>query len=95
MRKFTKLSVPPHAHPLVRKLWEVMNQEMLGPADVAERAGLCRDALIGWRTRRTPRIHDLEACFNVLGKRLVVDTIPDPSGVTERSARKNILEPAE
>lgn len=65
--KFQQLSVPETAHPLVRELWRHMNDQRAPLRDVAEKAGVGYNAMVGWRTRRLPRIDDLEACFNVLG----------------------------
>jgi hypothetical protein len=72
MRRFRKLSVPKHAHPLVRQLFEQMNYQRIGVTDMAERAGLARETFKGWRTKHCPRVADLEACFNVLGKSLKI-----------------------
>ncbi len=72
MRRFRRLTIPAHAHPLVRKLFEEMNREQIGLTDMAERAGLARATFKGWRTRHCPRIVELEACYNVLGWGLTV-----------------------
>ncbi len=72
MRRFRRLPIPTHAHPLVRKLFEEMNYQRIGVTDLAERAGLALGTFKGWRTRHCPRIVELEACFNVLGKELAV-----------------------
>lgn len=72
MRRFRRVTVPPHAHPLVRRLFAEMNYQRIGVTDLAERAGLARETLKGWRGRHCPRVADLEAAFGVLGKRLKV-----------------------
>ena len=66
---------PAQAHPLVRRLFEEMDRQKLGPATVADRSGLNRNTLAHWRTRTTPRVADLEACLNVVGLELVVRSI--------------------
>ena len=67
MRQFRRLTVPAHAHPLVRRLFEEMNHQQIGATDLAERAGLAVNTFKGWRTRHCPRVTELEACYNVLG----------------------------
>ena len=64
-QKFIRLSIPPRAHPLVRRLFEEMNYQRIGLLDMAERAGINKNTLKDWRIRTNPRIQDLEACFNV------------------------------
>lgn len=67
MRQFRKLSIPAHAHPLVRQLFAEMNSQQIGIMDLAARTGLARNTMKGWRTRHCPRLIEVEACFNVLG----------------------------
>ena len=78
MRRFRRLSIPAHAHPLVRRLFAEMNHQRIGLTDMAERVGVSRRTMNGWRTRHCPRIVELEACYNVLGLRLVVKPVIDP-----------------
>lgn len=77
MRRFRTLSIPQHAHPLVRRLFTEMNRQQIGVSDMAERVGVSRFTMNGWRTRHCPRIVELEACYNVLGLRLVVKPVSD------------------
>jgi DNA-binding phage protein len=70
MRRFRRLKIPEHAHPLVRHLFMAMNHERIGLMDVAERAGIARNTLQGWCAKHNPRVGDLDACFNVLGMEL-------------------------
>lgn len=77
MRRFRTLSVPQHAHPLVRRLFTEMNRQRIGMTDLAERVGFSRFTINGWRTRHCPRIVELEACYNVLGLRLIVSQVKD------------------
>lgn len=67
MRRFHRVAIPKHAHPLVRRLFEEMNNQQLGVMDLCERAGLARGTLKGWRNNHCPRIVEIEACLNVLG----------------------------
>lgn len=70
MRQFRRLPPVSKAHPLVRLLFEEMTRQQIGVLDMAERAGLGEHTLKHWRTRSTPKVDSLEACFNVLGLRL-------------------------
>lgn len=67
MRTFHRLSIPRLAHPLVRRLYELMNEEQIGVHDLAERSGISVGSLVNWRRRFIPRVDLLEACYNVLG----------------------------
>ncbi len=69
--RFRKLTIPGSAHPLVRRLFEEMNNQQICMLDVAERSGVNKNTLKDWRVRTIPRVADLEACFNVLGLTLV------------------------
>jgi hypothetical protein len=48
-----------------------MHNQRIGVMDLAERAGIPRHTIKGWRTVCLPGIVNLEACFNVLGFDLV------------------------
>lgn len=54
-------------HPLVRALYEEMHKQKVTDADMVERTGINKNTFKDWRTRTVPRVHDIEACFNVLG----------------------------
>jgi transposase-like protein len=70
MRQFRRLPSTEKAHPLVRRLFAEMTYQQIGVLDMAERAGLGEHTLKHWRTRSTPKVDSLEACFNVLGMTL-------------------------
>ena len=67
MRLFRKLTIPQHAHPLVRRLFEEMNKEQIGVVDISERSGVNKNTISGWRKKSIPSIINIEACFSVLG----------------------------
>ena len=67
-----KIPIPPHAHPLVRKLVELANREQTTMREIALRAGLRPETVCNWRYRNSPRIADLEAAFNALGYEIQV-----------------------
>jgi DNA-binding phage protein len=77
MRRFRRMPIPQHAHPLVRRLYAEMNSQRIGVTDMAERTGIARNTFKGWRTRHCPRVAELEACYNVLGMKLTVKVVED------------------
>lgn len=77
MRRFRRMPIPQHAHPLVRRLYAAMNHQQIGVTDMAERTGISRNTFKGWRTRHCPRVAELEACYNVLGMKLTVKVVRD------------------
>lgn len=72
MRQFRRLTVPDRAHPLVRRMFEEMNRQQLGMVDLAERSGVNKNTIKDWKDRSVPHVHNLVACFNVLGLELTV-----------------------
>ena len=73
--RFRKHSIPEHAHPLVRELFAEMNSQECSIAQLQDRTGIKKDTIMRWRNKNTPRIGDLEACLNVLGKRLCIGNV--------------------
>jgi hypothetical protein len=77
-----RLIPPQHAHPLIRELYVLLDQNNADLQDVARRAGLGVNSITKWRTENTPSIANLEAVLNVIGKRLViVDADQRSSGI--------------
>lgn len=72
MRKFRRLRIPHHAHPLVRRMFEEMNYQRIGVLDMSDRSGINKNTLRDWRTRTVPTVDNLEACFTVLGCELTI-----------------------
>jgi transcriptional regulator with XRE-family HTH domain len=70
MRTFRRLTQPQKAHPLVRRLFDEMNDQKIGILDMAERSGVNKNTLNDWRTRTVPTVDNLEACMAVLGYEL-------------------------
>jgi hypothetical protein len=60
-----------NGHRLVRKLFAIMHENQMGVLDMAERSGVNKNTLKDWRTRTTPRLKDIEACYEVLGYELI------------------------
>ena len=61
----------------MRQLFTEMHRQRIGVLDMAERSGLSPSTLRHWRTYHTPRVDDIEACFNVLGYSLVARPLED------------------
>lgn len=70
--RYVSVTVPDKCNPLVRRLFTEMHKQKIGVLDMADRSGVNKNTLKDWRTRTTPRIADIEACFNVLGLTLTV-----------------------
>lgn len=71
------LKVPAHAHPFVRHLYRLMNNQRTTMLEVAERSGLRRQTIWDWGNRVDPRVSDLDAALQTLGYRLRVEAIPE------------------
>jgi hypothetical protein len=67
-----RLTIPPHAHPLVRRLFEELNDQRTTLEEVAGRTSLGVDTIRFWATRHTPRIDTFEAALNVVDLELVI-----------------------
>lgn len=77
MRMFRRLTIPARAHPLVKRLFEEMNEQQVGVLDMADRSGVNKNTITGWRFRAAPDLINLEACYSVLGRSLVVRSTKD------------------
>lgn len=75
MRKFRKLKVPAHAHPLVRQMTGIQNTVRCGIADLADRSGVNKNTICDWRKRTVPTVDNLDAAFGVLGYELTIRRI--------------------
>lgn len=67
-----KLTVPDHAHPLVRRFIGELNRQQTTLSEVAVRAGLARATMSDWRYRREPTLSNFEAALNVIGLELSI-----------------------
>ena len=68
----SRMTIPEHAHPLVRALFRLMIREDCTTTALSEKTGISRETLRNWRYHSNPRLTDLSACFQVLGKKIVV-----------------------
>lgn len=77
MRKFRQRPRIVNGHPIVNFLFTQLWKQKMCEHDLAERIGLSRDTLRGWRTRYNPKITDLDAALRPLGYQLKVARIKD------------------
>lgn len=56
-----------HCHPLVNRLVDLLNEDMISMDEAGRRAGLNGRTISDWRKTRNPSFRDLEAAFNTLG----------------------------
>lgn len=70
-----QIPIPPHAHPLVRRLIECANEQKTTLSEMAERAGQSPKTISDWRYRSTPSLANFEAALNAIGYELkIVET---------------------
>jgi transcriptional regulator with XRE-family HTH domain len=66
-----RLKVPNHAHPLVRRFYELLNLTGWTQAEICRAAGLSDQTVKGWH-RKSPQLVTFEAALNVAGYRLAI-----------------------
>jgi hypothetical protein len=88
--RWRRRAIPVNVHPLTRRMFEEMNAQQCSDGMMAERAGLSKDTLSDWRRRTTPNIAMLDACYNVLGRKLV-DVDIDWQPPLPKSFKRNTL----
>ncbi|MBE0529504.1 MAG: hypothetical protein IH626_01670 [Rhodospirillales bacterium] len=71
--------IAPHAHPLVRRFFEIAEEQQVALTDVSERGGLGLATLVKWKYRHSPTIVTFEAALNVVGYELRVVPRRDPA----------------
>lgn len=59
-------------HPIVRRLFLEMLKQHLTIWHLAEKTGINRTTIQGWRAGKSPKMADVDDCFQVLGMRLTV-----------------------
>ena len=84
----------PSADPLVKKLFDIMDEQGVSPKELEARAfgTVKEDTIIQWRFRSTPTITNLRLCFEALGYELVAlgpeetENVPTlPPGAAKRT----------
>lgn len=71
--RWRSYKVPKNCHPLVRELFMEVNRQRIPIREIAKRAGLAEITVLQWRTVYSPTVRNLEACLNVLGRKLKVE----------------------
>jgi hypothetical protein len=75
-----RLRAPPHAHPIVRRLYDEINRQKATLTEVADRAGSDRHAITNAAYQTDPRLSELQAWLNVLGLDLHVGPMREGTG---------------
>ena len=75
MERVVTLKIPDHAHPLVRRLFEIMAEQQIGVVAMAEKSGVNKNTLKDWRCRSVPSVANIDACLNVMGYRLTIEEV--------------------
>lgn len=80
-----RLKIPRHAHPFVRRLIGELNKQDMTMHELAEQSGVHVRTIQAWRWKNLPKIDLLEACFNALGLRLVIEKLDDDDRAPDAS----------
>lgn len=67
-----QISLPAHAHPLVRRFISELNEQQTTFAEVAARANVGVDTMRFWRWRHMPRLDVFEAALNAIDLELCI-----------------------
>lgn len=69
--------IPQNAHPLVKRLFEELNRQRIPLSRVSCEAGVNEATIKNWRKRQRATLENIDAVFNSLGYRIVVEKIGD------------------
>ena len=64
---YRRLKSYPHAHPLVRSLFDEARTQRVNLTQIAKATGISREAVNSWGNRSAPLVANLEAAANYLG----------------------------
>lgn len=67
-----RLMVHEHAHPLVRRFFNLLNRHMTTMQEVAQRTSINPCTISGWRFKANPSLANFEAALNAIGYRLQI-----------------------
>lgn len=67
-----------NAHPLVRALFILRNEDRRAIASDCDKAGISRATAVTWTKGRVPGVGNLDAMLNVSGYQLVIRPIGEP-----------------
>lgn len=65
--RFKKHKLPTKSHPLVRRLFVLMNEQQCSIDQMSKNVGIARATLQQWKWHNQPSLELLIACFNYLG----------------------------
>lgn len=69
---FRAITIPTNGPPLIRRLFQIINQRRFSVASLALRAGVQKDTIHGWRGKFSPTVANFEAVLNALGYELAI-----------------------
>lgn len=72
MSKYFKPLMIRNNSPLVRRMFELLQEQRMTEKDFSKRIGAHPDTIKDWRLRVMPRVHDVEACIDYLGYEIVL-----------------------
>lgn len=72
-----KLEIPKNASVLVRRLFEIMNENLLTITEVAEGTGVAIGTISDWRYRRSPSLSSFVAVLASLGYELEIKEVSE------------------
>ena len=82
-----------HAHPLVKKLLALAEEQRASLVDIAERAGIAHVTICKWKYCHSPSVVTLEAALNVLGYELQIRPRDElPRGRPKKAAVEKVME---
>jgi len=67
----SKITIPPHAHPLARLVFALMSEYRVTYDTLEFSSGLLRSTTKAWRSSNTPSLQSIEAALGVFGWSLV------------------------
>ena len=66
------LEIPEHCSPLVRRFFQIVNEQQTTLTEVEAKAGVKRRTFGEWRNRRSPKVDNLQAALNAVGHELII-----------------------
>lgn len=70
---FIPHEIPPGCHPVVRRLFEEMNQRRMTMKEVASKSGVPVPTISQWRRLHNPHLVNIEAALNTVGLRIRIE----------------------
>lgn len=86
-----QIPIPVSAHPLVRQLIELLNEEQTTLVEAATKAGVSPKTISDWRYRSNPSLDNFQAALNAIGYDLYIGP---QKGTHEQKERRVDREPS-